>query len=97
MQQVSSGTPINLTSSGPVAATSATSSASGTLLGFYVNNKTAGATLVLTHGFTSGGTAITGTITPLIGWHAMQVYCPTGVYATIAVQPMDITIFYAGG
>ena len=97
MQIVQSGTPINLTTSGPVVSGSATSSAKGTLIGFYVNNKTAGATLVLSHGFTSGGTAITGTITPLIGWHALQIYCPTGVYATIAVQPMDITFFYAGG
>mgnify|MGYP001616857472 CR=1 FL=1 len=97
MQRVQSGTPINLTSSGPVVSATATSSSPGTLLGFYVNNKTAGATLVLTHGFASGGAAITGTITPLIGFHALQVYCPTGVYATIAVQPMDITFFYAAG
>ena len=97
MQQVQSGTPINLTATGPVVATSATSSAPGTLLGFYVNNKTAGATLVLTHGFASGGADITGTITPLIGWHELKVYCPSGVFATIAVQAMDITFFYAGG
>ena len=97
MQAVQSGTPINLTASGPVVATSAASSAPGTLLGFYVNNKTAGATLVLSHGFVTGGTAITGTITPLIGFHKMRMYCPTGVFATIAVQAMDITFFYAAG
>lgn len=91
MQAVASGTPINLSASGIAGGRA------GTLLGFYVNNKTAGATLVLGHGVAAGGTAITGTITPLIGWHELKVYCPTGVYATIAVQPMDITFFFAGG
>ena len=86
-----SGTPIN------IAATAAVSKASGTLLGYYVNNKTAGATLVLSHGSAAGGTAITGTVTPLIGYHAMKAYCPSGLYATIAVQPMDITFFFAAG
>jgi hypothetical protein len=91
MQRVESGTPIN------IAATAAVGTRSGTLLGFYVNNKTAGATLVLTHGSAAGGAAITGTVTPLIGFHRLRMYCPSGVYATIAVQPMDITFFYAGG
>ena len=91
MQQVQAGTPIN------IAASAAVGTRAGTLLGFYVNNKTAGATLVLSHGSVTGGTAITGTITPLIGFHAMDIYCPTGVFATIAVQPMDITFFFAGG
>lgn len=91
MQIVQSGTPIN------ISATAAVGARSGTLLGFYVNNKTAGATLVLSHGTASGGTAITGTITPLIGWHEMKLYCPTGFFATIAVQAMDITFFFADG
>ena len=91
MQTVQSGTPINLTASGAVGIVS------GTLLGFYVNNKTAGATLVLSAGAVTGGTALTGTITPLIGMHDLKIACPTGVFATIAVQPMDITFFYDGG
>lgn len=91
MQHVQSGTPINLS------ATAAVSKAAGTLIGFYVNNKTSGGTLVLSHGSAAGGTAITGTVTPLIGFHAMHIYCPTGLYATIAVQPMDITFFFAAG
>ncbi len=91
MQTVESGTPVN------IAASAAVGKVAGTLLGFYVNNKTIGATLVLSAGSAAGGTALTGTITPLIGWHEMKIYCPTGVYATIAVQPMDITFFYAAG
>ena len=91
MQFVKSGTPINLSASAAI------SKAAGTLLGFYVNNKTSGATLVLSHGSVTGGTAISGTITPLIGWHSLDMYCPSGAFATIAVQPMDITFFFAGG
>ena len=91
MQRVESGTPINL------AATAAISKASGTLIGFYVNNKTSGGTLVLSHGSATGGAAITGTITPLIGFHRLRMYCPTGCFATIAVQAMDITFFFAAG
>ncbi len=91
MQIAESGTPINLS------ATAAVSKAAGALLGFYVNNKTAGGTLVIGHGSAAGGTAITGTITPLIGWHELKVYCPTGCFATIAVQAMDITFFFAAG
>ena len=91
MQTVEAGTPINIT------ATAAVGTRAGTLLGFYVNNKNVGATLVLSHGSAAGGTAITGTITPLIGFHRLRIYCPTGVYATIAVDAMNITFFYAGG
>ena len=91
MQRAQTGTPVN------ISASAAVGKRAGTLLGFYVNNKNLGATLVLSHGTASGGTAITGTITPLIGFHALQVYCPTGCYATIAVDAMDITFFYAAG
>ena len=93
MQIVEAGTPVNLSATGTI------SKASGTLIGYYVNNKTAGATLVLRSGAdgASSGTAITGTVTPLIGFHAMQAYCPSGCHATIAVQPMDITFFFAAG
>ena len=97
MNFVQSGTPINLTASGVVSSSGSPVARAGTLLGFYVNNKTVGATLVLSHGIAAGGAAITGTITPLIGWHGLNVYCPTGAYATIAVQPMDITFFFAAG
>jgi hypothetical protein len=85
------GTPINLTATGVIA------SSPGTLIGFYVNNKTAGGTLVIRTGTSATGTVISGTITPLIGWHQFNAYCPTGCHATIAVQAMDITFFFAGG
>jgi hypothetical protein len=91
MEIVETGTPINLAATGTV------SKVAGTLIGFYVNNKTAGATLVIRNGATSAGTAISGTITPLIGWHQFNAYCPAGCHITIAVQPMDITFFFAAG
>jgi len=84
-----SGTPVNLTSSGAV------SKSGGTLVGFYVNSTSSG-TIVLSLGGTSGGTAISGTITPSIGFHCFPAYCPTGAYATIG-GTLDVTFFFAAG
>lgn len=85
------GTPINITGTGTV------SKVSGRLLGFYVNNTTGG-TLVLRIGSTggSGGTVISGTITPAIGFHRYPVYCPDGLHATIA-NTLDVTFAFAAG
>ena len=90
-QFVESGTPINKTGTATV------SIVSGTLLGFYVNNTTGG-TLVLKVGSagTSSGTAISGTITPAIGWHRYPAYCPAGLHATIA-NTLDVTFAFAAG
>ena len=92
MSQVAQGgTPINITATGTV------SKAGGNLLGFYVNSTTAG-TLVLRVGAAglSTGTAISGTITPAIGWHTYAVYCPAGLHATIA-NTLDVTFSFAAG
>ena len=90
-QFVESGTPINKTGTATV------SVVDGTLLGFYVNNTTGG-TLVLRVGSagTSAGTAISGTITPAIGWHRYPAYCPGGLHATIA-NTLDVTFSFAAG
>ena len=90
-QFVESGTPINLTGTNTV------SVASGTLLGFYVNNTTSG-TLVLRIGAAgaSSGTVISGTITPAIGFHRYPAYCPSGLHATIA-NTLDVTFAFAAG
>lgn len=77
------GTPVNITATGDVYANAATGGNDDcVLLGFYVNSTTGG-TLVLRKGG-SGGTAISGTITPAIGWHAFPASCPGGLHATIA-------------
>ena len=88
-QYVRSGTPINKTSTGSV------SLVAGALLGFYVNNTTSG-TLVIGNGSGAAGTAISGTITPAIGWHEFPAYCTTGCYATIA-NTLDVTFVFAAG
>lgn len=81
-----SGTPVNLSASGAV------SLVPGTLLGFYVNSTSAG-TLVLKDGGT-GGTAISGTITPAIGFHRFPAEFTTSCYATIGAT-LNVTLFFA--
>jgi len=83
-----SGTPINLTGSGAVSLTT------GSLLGFYVNSTTGGTIVVRNGGAT--GTAISGTITPAIGFHAFPAYCTTACYFTIA-NTLNVTAFFAAG
>ncbi len=90
MQRVSGGTPVNLTDDGVV------SKAAGTLLGFYVNSTNAG-TIIIRNGSTSSGTAVTGTITPVIGYHALNIYLTDGCYATIGGTALDVTLFFAAG
>ena len=87
-QTVESGTPILLTSSGAV------SLVSGTLLGFYVNSTSSGTIVVRNGG--SGGTAISGTITPAIGFHRFPAYCTSGCYLTLA-NTISVTAFFAAG
>lgn len=88
-QFVESGTPINLTSSGAV------SKAAGSLFGFYVNS-TGGGTVVIGNGATSAATAVSGTITPAIGFHRFPACLPSGCFATIG-GTIDVTLFFAAG
>ena len=83
------GTPVNLSASAIV------SKSAGSLLGFYVNSTTAG-TLVLRSGILSTDTAVTGTITPAIGWHRFPATFPSGCYATIGAT-LDVTLIFAAG
>ena len=89
-QAYKSGCPINATSSQIV------SKASGSLLGFYINNTNLG-TVVLRGGILSTSTAFSGTITPAIGWHKFPAYCPNGLYATIGGVALDVTFIFAAG
>jgi len=76
-----------------ITATGAVSTGACQLIGFYVNNTTAG-TLVLKDGG-SGGTAMSGTITPAIGFHRFPANVGTSLHATIAGTGLDVTFFYA--
>ncbi len=90
-QSVESGTPIN------ISATATINPVDGTLLGFYVNSTSSG-TLVIKSGSagTSAGTAISGTITPAIGFHRFPAYCVGGCHATIA-NTLNVTFLFAAG
>lgn len=82
------GNPKNLTASGAV------SSNQGTLLGFYVHSTTSG-TIVIRDGGASG-TAISGTITPAVGFHRYPATIGTSCYATLA-NTIDVTFFFVPG
>jgi len=82
------GTPVLLSSSGAV------SLSAGSLIGFYVNSTSSG-TIVIRDGG-SGGTAISGTITPSTGFNCFPAFCPNGCYATLA-NTINVTFFFAAG
>lgn len=81
------GTPKNLSASGAVSLTA------GVLIGYHVNSTTSG-TIVLRDGSTSASTAVTGTITPSLGFQAFPAAFPNGCYATLA-NTIDVTFFFA--
>lgn len=85
-----SGVPINLTSSGAI------SLCPGSLIGYHVNS-TSGGTIVFRNGG-SGGTAVSGTITPAVGFNAFPAYfsSSSGAYVTLA-NTIDVTFFFAAG
>lgn len=99
INQAAFGSPVLLTSSAQVAGGTAmartfqggpndagnsaeNTTLAGTIIGFYVNSTTTG-TIILSAGTVTGGTALTGTITPAIGWNAFPMSSPTGIFATI--------------
>lgn len=91
-QMQDTGAPINLTASGTI------SKEAGSLIGFYVANTSSG-TMTIKAGASgaSTGTAISGTITPAIGFHRFPAYCVGGAYFTLASGSLDVTFFFAAG
>ena len=67
----------------------------GQLLGFYVNSTTSG-TIVLNDSDGVTATAMSGTITPAIGYHAFPATVQRGVAVTIA-NTLNVTLFFATG
>lgn len=84
------GEPFNLTATGVVGATARPAS----FLGFYVNSTTAGTLVLRNKG--SGSSAVTGTITPAVGWHAFPMSYPGGLHATIG-GTLDVTFIVLAG
>lgn len=78
---IESGTPVLLTATGAIF------TGNVTLIGFYVNSTTGG-TLVISN----ASAAISGTITPAIGFHAFPAYGAGGLTATIA-NTLSVTFF----
>lgn len=75
-----------------ITATGSVTETAGSLLGFYVNSTSTG-TLVLRDGG-SGGTVMSGTITPAIGFHRFPgTFGAGGLHATIA-NTLNVTLFY---
>lgn len=85
---VECGAPINRTTTGAISARP------GTLLGFYINSTTGG-TLVFRDGGASG-TVVSGTITPVIGFHRLPAYFITSAHVTVA-NTIDATFFFQAG
>lgn len=76
-----------------VTGTGQVTSVGGNLIGFYVNSTSSG-TIVLKDGTATAGTAISGTITPAVGWHAFPAtYGTSGLYVTIA-NTLNVTLIY---
>jgi len=78
------GTPVLITS------TSTVKAVGGRLVGFYVASTSSG-TLVLRDGG-SGGTAISGTITPAVGFHFFPAAFATNLHVTVA-NTISVTFF----
>ena len=89
MQALRSGSYVNLIASGAI------SKCPGSLLGFYVNNTTDGTVIIKNGG--ASGTAISGTITPAIGFHKFPaaITSSSGAYATIGGTALDVTFIFA--
>ena len=62
------------------------------LLGFYVNSTTGG-TLVIHDKATAAANAVSGTITPAIGFHWFPAQLGQGLYVVIA-NTLSVTFFY---
>jgi hypothetical protein len=80
------GTPVNLTASSQLGGIGQ----GQRLIGFYVNSTSAGTIALTKTG--SGGAAISGTITPAIGFHHFPADVPEGIYATIG-GTLNVTFF----
>lgn len=46
---------------------------------------------------TSPSVAVSGTITPAIGWREFPAYCPAGCYIDITGGTINITAIFAAG
>ena len=88
MYNVETGLAVNATATGNI------TTAACKILGFYVNSTSAG-TIVFRRGG-SGGTVMSGTITPAIGFHRFPADCPGGCHITVG-GTLNVTVFVVEG
>jgi hypothetical protein len=67
-----------------------TTSLQGGISGFYVNSTSSGV-ITISAGTASGGTALTGSITPAIGWYGLALVGPTGLYFNLSSGSINVT------
>ena len=72
-------------------ATGAVTTRAGSLLGFYVNSTSSG-TIVFTDN--AGSVAMSGTITPAIGFHRFPATFGAGGLNVTIANTLNVTIFY---
>jgi hypothetical protein len=72
-------------------ATSTVNARPSNLLGFYVNSTTAGT--IVFHDAAAATNAVTGTITPAIGWHALPICFGVGIHVVIG-GTLNVTLVY---
>lgn len=68
-------------------------SGQGALLGFYVNSTSSGTITLYDDAATGTTTAISGTITPAIGWHNYPVCFANGLNIVIA-NTLNVTLVW---
>jgi len=86
MLETNFGTPINAAASAALVARPCQ------MIGFYVNSTNAGTIIIHDSPSTGVSNAITGTITPAIGWREFPVSLSTGLRVVIAGTALDITV-----
>ena len=62
------------------------------LIGFYVNSTTSG-TIIIHDTASAAANAVSGTITPAVGWHFFPAQLGTGLRVVIA-NTLNVTLFY---
>lgn len=67
----------------------------GCMLGFYVNSTSTGTIQFYDSATTTTTTALTGPITPAIGWNPLPITFVNGLYAVIGGSALNVTIVTA--
>lgn len=75
-----------------VSATANISALDGGMLGFYVNSTSTGTIQFYDSATTTTTTALTGAITPAIGWNPLPITFVNGLYAAIGGSALNVTI-----